>query len=627
MPATRLRIIRAHARSTILYDRARSCYNEEPQASARAALHLPNRRKITHGQIAAGFLKLLVIIGLSVSPLRAQNSTLSNSTSLRGELTTFLASGEIQQALRRAQQALRASPDNVGVREEYVNLHLTLAEMWLAEQRFDDCTTALEAILAVEPEHASATAMLRAIRSAREHTGEQIAEIERLLQLELYEAALDQIKEVKALRPDLAAALRDQSRAAWLGAADDHYLARNFSEAFALYENLLANEPHAGPRVHSRWAVSLALALSETDFSEPLDPNAAGRLLARAIDVLRKTNEPILGQIIGGMLAERGGHPLDAGRTYAAALGEVWELPPADQRREIIHRLRVRVIEHARGLYRETPVGRREGLWALFLPGTWKHRRTAHFDVYARNDVVAEWVAEAAEYHFAGLCEWLGGEARDHWEPRCEIRVHATRDALMQATGITGIGFAVSRTRLQGERILSRKLEVFQADPWLLSSTLPHELTHLLIADQRRQDSFPLSVDEGLALHAEPPARRLMYRRLLAKEVPAPSALLAAEQLPANVEGFYAEAGALTGWLLECLGRASPEDAEGSPVAALLNEFRGPRAANWWRAFGLQNEHEMNKAWRAWYAARRAPHRMPLMILVEPSPEHRKQQR
>ena len=88
---------------------------------------------------------------------------------------------------------------------------------------------------------------------------------------------------------------------------------RNFHEAFALYEQVLATDPEASASVRSRWAVSLALALAEDGFDEPLDPDVAGRLLARAIDVLRKTSEPIVGQVLGGLLAERAGQLTDAG--------------------------------------------------------------------------------------------------------------------------------------------------------------------------------------------------------------------------------------------------------------------------------------------------------------------------
>ena len=90
-------------------------------------------------------------------------------------------------------------------------------------------------------------------------------------------------------------------------------------------------------------------------------------------------------------------------------------------------------------------------------------------------------------------------------KPRLEVRVHATREDMQHATGTRGITHAVSHTRLQGSRVVLRKLEVFQGDPWLLSATLPHELTHALLADAHRRSVPPLAIDEGLALQTEPP--------------------------------------------------------------------------------------------------------------------------
>jgi len=580
-----------------------------------------------HSTVLTHALKLLLGLALLGPAATAQTTRADGQSSLRERVREHLAAGETEQAIREAQQALRKSPSDTAIRAEYIDFHLSLARSWLTQQRFTACVAALEAVRALEPEHATANRMLGELRAARERAGQQAIEIDRMLRLEFFEAALERIREVRALRPDLTNALRDQELAAWVGAADDHYLARNFNEALALYENILAQAPTASPSVHSRWAASLALALAEGPFDESIDPNAAGRLLARAIDVLRKTREPILGQIIGGLLAEQAGELVDAGRTYAQALGVVWTLPPVDRRRAAVRELRERAIRQARELYRDIPTGRRAGFWAIALPDVWKVRRTAHFVVHARNDLVAERVAEAAEFHFAGIGEWLGDPVRGGWEPRCEIRVHATVEELHRATGTKGITFAVTHTRLRGDEVVLRRMELTQSDPWLLSSTLPHELTHALVAEMCKRAGPPLAIDEGLAMHAEPPARRLMYRRLLAANPPAPGALLRATTVPSDSESFYAEASAVTAWLLDALDAASAARSDERPPGALLTAFKGGVGPDWWRAFGLEGEDNMRTSWAAWYAGRRTPHRMPLMILVEPSSEHRKQPR
>ncbi len=578
------------------------------------------RGQIVHCRPRRGRLKAALLL-LLAAPVPAQPPPSAAPDTLPAALRADLAAGRTADAVRRAQDALRRRPDDPAVRRAFVDLHLTLAETWLADRRYDDADTALTAILAVEPAQPDATRLRDRLAAARRAAGEQAPALDQLLRLELFDTALERIRDVEALRPDLRAALTQRRRSAWRGAADDAYLARNFAEAFALYEALLADHPAAPADVHARWAVSLALAVAESDFREPLDPNAAGRLLARAIDVLRQCNEPIVGQILGGLLAERAGQMLEAGRMYAEAVGAAWELPPLDQRRAAVARLRERAVARVRAIYADLPVARRDGFWSIALPEANKRRAAAHVTVEARNDLVAERVAEAAEYHLAGLAAWLGADLPPAWDPPCTIRVHGSRDELHAATGTGGITFAVSRTRVQGERIVARSLDVFQTDPWLLSSTLPHELTHHLISALTGGAPLPLAVDEALALQAEPPARRLMYRRRLDAQPPALDRLLAATDLPADIDGFYAEAAALGSWLIEA---AAAEPAGGTPARRVLELFRGGVPADWWQRLGWPSRTDADRSWHEWCAARRSPHRMPLMILVEPSPEHRR---
>jgi tetratricopeptide (TPR) repeat protein len=576
-------------------------------------------------------LKLLLGLYVLVSAgAYAQQRPPSGDPTLRAELTGLLQSGSVDQAVRRAQEALQAAPQNAAVRHEYVNLHLALAREWLVERRFDDCLTALEAVLAVEPAHAEAVELRRQILDAREQAGQQVGEVQRLLRLELFDAALERIKEIRLLRPDLGAALASSEQAAWLGAADDHYLAQNFNEAFALYEHVLTADREAASDVRSRWALSLGLALAESDFSQPIDADAVDRLLARATAVLSGGDEPVVERVIVGLLAEKAGQVLDAGRAYAQALGEAWELPPADQRRATVERLRRAAGDRLRTMWAATRTQRRSGAWLMALPETWKRRQTAHFDVYARNDLIAEHVAEAAEFHFAGICGWLGVSASPTWQPRCELRVHASGLELQQAAGTRGKTRALSRTRRQGERVLLRRMDLLQGDPLLLSSTLPNELTHLLLTDAYRDAKLPLAIVEGLALQAEPPARRLLFRRLLGPVAPDPDALLATERLPDEKQlQFYAQADALTSWLLHQMGRRMKSDAAAresrltqpchptsQPIAGVIEAFRGGHTAQWWQAFGWEDEEAMRSAWAAWHAARRNPPRMPLMILA-----------
>lgn len=543
------------------------------------------------------------------------------ASGLRDELATLLRERGPQAAIARVQAALQSAREDEAVRGEYIELHISLARVWMAERRFALAQAALEAVLAVDDDQREAARLLEAIEGARAAVGGRMGEVDRLLALELFEAALAAITEIEALRPELGGELERRRREAWLGAADDHYLARNFPEALTLYERVLTDDPTAGADVHSRWAVSLALALGEDESAAPGQREACGRLLARAIDVLRRTNEPVIGQIIGGHLAERSGQIPEAGRAYSDALGEAWTLPPAANRKRVVAELRRRCVDAARELYEATPPRRREGFWRSALEGAWKRRDTAHFVVEARSEWIAQRVADAAEHHFERLADWLSLDPA-RWSGRVEVRVHASLERLHQETGTAGQSRAVSRTRIDPGAEPQRSMALHQSDPWLLSATLPHELAHLVFAERLRQDgdgtlaSAPcLAIDEGLAVQVEPAARRLQYRRLAPALGVDPGRLVEATTPGADPAIFYAQAAALVELLLRQRG-----------MAGVVEAARGPKAETW-EVLGFPDAAALRREWRAWYWAYRRPARMPLVILSEPASGRRAAER
>lgn len=539
-----------------------------------------------------------------------------SAAQLRATLAELLRSGNTAGAVEQAQAALRAAPDDPAVRAEFVALHRALARRWLATGDLTAASAAVTAVLQLVPDDPAALTLRTAIAQARTRAAAATSEIEDLLARERYEAAFDRLQAAQRLQPADPSRLTPLLRRIQIGMADDHYLARNFPEAFALYEQLLTSDPNVPPSWRSRWALALALTLAESDFTKPLDDSTATPLLRRTLTVLGDGREPIVGQIIAGLLAERTGRVLKAGETYAAALGEVWQLPPTDRRAADVAALRARAIRQLRAIYESTPLERRDGFWAIALTDVWKERHTPHCVVYARNDVIAERVADAAERYLEELAPWLGIALPATWEPPCEIRVYETQAALHAATDTHGITYAVSHARVRGAEVLLRKLEVFQADPWLLGSTLPHELVHLLVAGACPARPLPLAVEEGIALQAEPPARRLMYRLRLPAETPTVAALLNAAALPADVESFYAQSATLVDWLLAGLDvAASSAEAQTPTIGRLRTLFCASATPNLRTALDFASDAAQTTDWQHAYGVARVPQRMPLVLL------------
>lgn len=425
-------------------------------------------------------------------------------------------------------------------------------------------------------------------------------EVGGLLRLELYADALGEAGAGGPAGGSEGDIPRWQVLAARVGAADDHYLANNFGAAFASYCEVLAQGEDADAAVRRRWALAGVMALAEAVERRGPSAGEMRKLSTYLGQSAPDVREGGLAQVLEGLMAEGTGRLDAAGRAYAAFVQSPWRAGGGSGGREAVLRARGRALERVRELYEAGRPARRGGVWAVVLAEGWRHRRTAHFEIYARNDVVAERVAEAAEQALAARCGRLGLRLGGGWEPRCELRVHGARAGLHAATGSHGPTLAVSRTDVQGVRVLVRKLDVSQDDPWLLSATLPHEVTHLLIADHNRSGGMPLVIDEGLAVLAEPPARQVMYQRLRPAEPPAVAGLLAVEQVPAPVDEFYAVARALAAWLGErCLGQAE------EPGQAVVAAFGAGVPAAWWRVCGFASLEAAEENWRQWYVTDR----------------------
>lgn len=550
---------------------------------------------------------------------------------LRSAILADLEAGEIERAVQRAQDALNVRPDDAEVRREFVSLHLSLAADWLRARRIDDARAALRAVLAVSPDDTAAARMLADITEARTRAERSLPELDVLLRMELFDPAMSLASEIASLRPDLGPRVDAALRRAQRGLADDHLAASNFREAFALYDDLLdalldsAADEHDGAtgELRRRWGIALGLSLADENSEQPstmvgptrptLPADARSDLAQRVAHVLEP--EPVLAGLVLGMIALHGGQPLEAGQRLAAALEQVWSLPPAAQRELRIRQLRDAGLARLRALLAETRIRDRGPGWQATLPDAWRRSATPHFEVFARNDVVAGRVGEAAQWHLPRLAQWLGVELPSAWTPLCVVRVYGTLEELHERTGGGEPLRAVTHVRTQAGVAIDRTLHVYQHDPWLLSSTLPHELAHVLLAEIAPEGGLPLVLDEGLALQAEPPARRLQFRRHLPTAATPLERLLAAAVLPADPVPFYAEADAFVGMLLV---HFESDASERSVAAGVAEVFQAGAPADWPRRFGWSDAATAEQRWSGWSALRRDPPRIPLLIRAAP---------
>lgn len=157
---------------------------------------------------------------------------------------------------------------------------------------------------------------------------------------------------------------------------------------------------------------------------------------------------------------------------------------------------------------------------ANVVQAAWHQVETPNFRVWADQPELAARVATACEQQRSELrMFWSEGEAGtantakakttnlipERWTTRCEVIVHPTQAQYAVAVGPGGErSFGASYWRLDRGQIAHRRIDLRsdQRDPCV--AALPHELTHLVIADRFPTQALPRWLDEGIALLADP---------------------------------------------------------------------------------------------------------------------------
>lgn len=195
----------------------------------------------------------------------------------------------------------------------------------------------------------------------------------------------------------------------------------------------------------------------------------------------------------------------------------------------------------------------------------WLVQETPSFRVFCSPNLPeAKRLPEACEALRLQLHEtWLGGDA-DHWSPRCDIVVHSTVAAYVRELGPESrqsSGCATLDIKLG--KIVKRRVDLrADAADWL-TTALPHELTHVVLAAHFSDRQVPRWADEGIAILAEPAtkqaARRVAMQKALARTSRfAAGDLMSQREYPTGErrDAFYGQSASLVAFLIE---RDSPE--------------------------------------------------------------------
>lgn len=210
---------------------------------------------------------------------------------------------------------------------------------------------------------------------------------------------------------------------------------------------------------------------------------------------------------------------------------------------------------------------------------------------------------------------WLG-ETSTSWQSRCEVVVHSSVGTYCRTLGPGSERTSgCSTVRLDKGRVAERRIDLrSDAEGWL-SETLPHELTHVVLADRFTERRIPAWADEGIAMLAESPDK--LQRRLNElRGVVAAGRTLGLRQLVSLENGptsesraaFYGQSVTLAGLLLE----------RGTPQQLIQFVEAGQRDGHdiaLRDVYGVESWSTLESEWRSFAASQRlrklAQHSLP----------------
>lgn len=148
----------------------------------------------------------------------------------------------------------------------------------------------------------------------------------------------------------------------------------------------------------------------------------------------------------------------------------------------------------------------------------WQVKQTRNFRILHTDADLADQVAEIAEAtRDAQSRRWSGNATRADWTPRCDIYLYPTSKAFAQQTGQPEDSPGFSTMGLNAGKIVARRLNLRADHPTLLTAVLPHEVTHVILADLFPNQQIPRWADEGMAVLSEPESEQLARVADLAK--------------------------------------------------------------------------------------------------------------
>lgn len=205
-------------------------------------------------------------------------------------------------------------------------------------------------------------------------------------------------------------------------------------------------------------------------------------------------------------------------------------------------------------------------------------------------------LAEDQRHHL--YWHWQENREPGSWTPTCILVVHNSRESYVAAVGAGGKqSFGSSLLDMRKGKCHGRRIDLL-ADKDGKLSALPHELTHVVVADLLGNREIPRWLDEGMAVLADSAAKQQahaqdLHRARLRNETYPVAELLLMDSYPSasRIPAYYAQSASLTAMLVR---RGKPKELLAFVDAALDDGY--DQALN--DVYSIKGIAELDRMWR-----------------------------
>ncbi len=193
----------------------------------------------------------------------------------------------------------------------------------------------------------------------------------------------------------------------------------------------------------------------------------------------------------------------------------------------------------------------------------WQELESDSFRVrYTGEKALAQETLVVAEECRKVMIERWSGAPSPKWSAKCEITVFSTAKQYSQATGRTVSSVGHSQANIKGGVVEARSISLHQEESNYLDTTLPREITHLVIAEMFADAPVPRWADIGMAALSEPNSEIARSLRATSKmaskgnQLYTVDFLLKSKEIPTGdpMTIYYAESVSLVHYLVKLKG-------------------------------------------------------------------------